>query len=100
MAGVPRPGIRESWSSRAGVVLASIGSAVGIGNLWRFPYVVGTSGGGAFLLPYVIAVGLCERTALSIADAASALGSSSPRRLNDFDAQPDPVPSCVRAVRL
>jgi NSS family neurotransmitter:Na+ symporter len=50
--------VREAWSSRAGFVLASIGSAVGIGNLWRFPYVVGTSGGGAFLLPYLIAVGL------------------------------------------
>ena len=51
--------VREAWSSRTGFVLASIGSAVGIGNLWRFPYVVGTSGGGAFLLPYMIAVGLC-----------------------------------------
>ena len=50
---------RETWSSRAGFVLACIGSAVGIGNLWRFPYVVGTHGGGAFLIPYVIAVAAC-----------------------------------------
>ena len=50
---------REAWSSRTGLLLASIGSAVGIGNLWRFPYVVGTNGGSAFLLPYLIAVVLC-----------------------------------------
>jgi NSS family neurotransmitter:Na+ symporter len=50
--GVPR----EAWSSRAGFVLASIGAAVGIGNIWRFPYMVGTNGGGAFLIPYLIAV--------------------------------------------
>lgn len=50
---------RDVWSSRLGFVLACIGSAVGIGNLWRFPYVVGSHGGGAFLVPYVVAVILC-----------------------------------------
>ena len=47
---------REAWSSPAGFILASIGSAVGIGNIWRFPYMVGTHGGGAFLIPYLLAV--------------------------------------------
>ncbi|WP_292521642.1 sodium-dependent transporter [Methanoculleus sp.] len=47
---------REQWSSMAGFILASIGSAVGIGNIWRFPYVVGANGGGAFLIPYLISV--------------------------------------------
>jgi neurotransmitter:Na+ symporter, NSS family len=47
---------REEWSSTVGFVLASIGSAVGIGNIWRFPYIVGVNGGGAFLIPYLIAV--------------------------------------------
>jgi len=47
--------MREQWSKR-GLVLASIGSAVGIGNIWRFPYLVGKSGGGAFLIPYIIAI--------------------------------------------
>lgn len=48
--------IREKWSSSIGFILASIGSAVGLGNIWRFPYIVGLNGGGAFLIPYLIAV--------------------------------------------
>lgn len=47
---------REKWSSTTGFILASIGSAVGIGNIWRFPYIVGSNGGGAFLIPYLISV--------------------------------------------
>ena len=47
---------REEWSSTLGFILASIGSAVGIGNIWRFPYIVGANGGGAFLIPFLIAV--------------------------------------------
>ncbi|MFA7198251.1 MAG: sodium-dependent transporter [Methanoculleus sp.] len=47
---------REEWSSTLGFILASIGSAVGIGNIWRFPYIVGANGGGAFLVPYLIAI--------------------------------------------
>ncbi len=47
---------REKWSSSIGFILASTGSAVGIGNIWRFPYIVGSNGGGAFLFPYLIAV--------------------------------------------
>jgi NSS family neurotransmitter:Na+ symporter len=45
---------REHWGSYAGFIFAAVGSAVGIGNIWRFPYIVGTNGGGAFLLPYLI----------------------------------------------
>jgi neurotransmitter:Na+ symporter, NSS family len=44
---------RMEWS-RLGFILATIGSAVGLGNLWRFPYVVSENGGGAFLLPFAI----------------------------------------------
>ena len=51
--------MREKWSSNLGFILASIGSAVGLGNIWRFPYIVGMNGGGAFLIPYLIAVFLC-----------------------------------------
>jgi len=47
---------RSEWSSRTGFVLAAIGSAVGLGNIWRFPYTVASNGGGAFLIPYLIAL--------------------------------------------
>lgn len=46
----------EHWSSRLAFVLAAIGSAVGLGNLWRFPYEAGENGGGAFVLIYVLCV--------------------------------------------
>ncbi|TFG51645.1 MAG: hypothetical protein E4H37_07560 [Gemmatimonadales bacterium] len=45
---------RENWGTRAGFVLAAIGSAVGLGNLWGFPYKLYSYGGGAFLIPYII----------------------------------------------
>lgn len=47
---------REKWSSRQGFILATIGSAVGLGNIWRFSYVTGENGGATFLLIYVIFV--------------------------------------------
>jgi NSS family neurotransmitter:Na+ symporter len=45
---------RGSWRTRFGFYLLAIGSAFGLGNLWRFPYVVGENGGGAFILLYVL----------------------------------------------
>lgn len=45
----------EQWSSRVGFLFAAIGAAVGLGNIWRFPAVVGENGGGAYLVPYLIA---------------------------------------------
>ncbi|QPC43750.1 sodium-dependent transporter [Kaustia mangrovi] len=44
---------REHWSSRLGFILAAAGSAVGLGNIWRFPYVTGENGGAAFLIIYL-----------------------------------------------
>lgn len=45
---------RDSFSSKFGVIAAAAGSAIGLGNIWRFPYVLGENGGGAFLLIYLI----------------------------------------------
>lgn len=47
---------KEIWSSRWLFILAAVGSAVGIGNIWRFPYVFATNGGAAFLIPYLLFV--------------------------------------------
>lgn len=47
---------REHWASRLGLLMAAIGSAVGLGALWKFPYVVGDNGGGLFVLLYLIFV--------------------------------------------
>ncbi|MGC9445073.1 MAG: sodium-dependent transporter [Candidatus Methanospirareceae archaeon] len=47
---------REHWGSQLGFLLAAIGSALGLGNIWRFPYVTGQNGGGAFLIPYMLSL--------------------------------------------
>ena len=49
-----RTSIHGQWSSRWAFILAATGSAVGLGNIWRFPYMLGESGGGAFVLLYII----------------------------------------------
>lgn len=46
----------ENWSSRLGFILAATGSAVGLGNIWKFPYVTGENGGGAFVLVYLACI--------------------------------------------
>jgi len=46
----------DGWSGRLAFVLASIGAAVGLGNIWKFPYTLGSSGGSAFVLVYVLAI--------------------------------------------
>lgn len=46
--------VRDGFKSKFGFILACIGSAVGMGNIWLFPYRVGEFGGAAFLIPYVI----------------------------------------------
>ena len=46
---------RDTFGSRAAVIMAMAGSAIGLGNIWRFPYVVGENGGAAFILVYVAA---------------------------------------------
>lgn len=47
---------RGNFSSKIGVILATVGTAVGLGNVWRFPYIVGENGGGAFLVIYILSL--------------------------------------------
>ncbi|HOI29972.1 MAG TPA: sodium-dependent transporter [Melioribacteraceae bacterium] len=49
-------GPREQWGSKIGFILAAAGSAVGLGNIWRFPYLAGENGGAAFIFVYVVCV--------------------------------------------
>jgi NSS family neurotransmitter:Na+ symporter len=46
---------RETWATRAGFILAAVGSAVGLGNIWQFPFKTSTNGGAAFVLVYLLA---------------------------------------------
>ncbi|NGX50771.1 MAG: hypothetical protein K1060chlam2_00622 [Chlamydiae bacterium] len=45
---------REHWASKLGFIMAAAGSAIGLGSLWRFPYMAGENGGGAFVLLYIL----------------------------------------------
>ena len=60
---------RETWGSNFGFIMATIGSAIGLGNVWKFPYITGMNGGGAFVLVYLfcilllgVPVMICEMT--------------------------------------
>nr|WP_070959259.1 sodium-dependent transporter [Hyphomonas sp. Mor2] len=58
MVGVSQSGESTMWSSKATFILATIGFSVGLGNIWRFPYLAGESGGGAFVIIYLACVAL------------------------------------------
>lgn len=50
--------LHDHWSSRMGFIIAAVGSAVGLGNVWKFPYMVGQSGGAAFVMVYLICIAM------------------------------------------
>ncbi len=49
---------RGSFASNFGFMMAAVGSAVGLGNIWKFPYITGEYGGGAFVLVYLVCIAL------------------------------------------
>ena len=56
MSNQPTPQKRATFSGRQAFIMAAIGSAVGLGNIWRFPYATYENGGGAFIIPYIVAL--------------------------------------------
>jgi len=67
---------RESWSTRIGFIIAAVGSAVGLGNIWRFPFLTGEAGGAAFLVVYL---GLVAIVGLPVLLAELVIGRRSNR---------------------
>lgn len=68
----------ELWSSRSGFILAAIGFSVGLGNIWRFPFVTGENGGSAFLVIYLICAFLISLPLLATELAIGRQGHASP----------------------
>ena len=56
MSAPQAPAARERFAGRTAFIFAAIGSAVGLGNIWRFPYIAYENGGGAFIIPYLVAL--------------------------------------------
>ena len=48
--------VSNRWSNKYAYILAATGAAVGLGNLWKFPYIMGENGGGAFVLVYLLCI--------------------------------------------
>ena len=67
---------REHWGSRFGFIMATAGFAVGLGNIWRFPYVVGENGGAAFLIVYL---GFAILIGIPLLTAETSLGRKTQR---------------------
>ena len=56
---------RDEWSSKTAFILAAAGSAVGLGNIWKFPYITGENGGGAFVIIYILCCRYCSSIMIS-----------------------------------
>jgi NSS family neurotransmitter:Na+ symporter len=70
----------ETWSGRVGFILATIGSAVGLGSIWKFPYEVGANGGSAFVLLYVAGLVFVVATLMFAEFAIGRRGRGDPAR--------------------
>ena len=72
---------REKLGSRLGFILLSAGCAIGIGNVWKFPYVVGQNGGGVFVLIYLIFLAILGIPVLSMEFAIGRAAQKSPVKM-------------------
>ena len=103
---------RDGFAGKFGVLAATLGSAVGLGNIWKFPYITGENGGASFLLAYLLAtllVGLpvavfeinwpntTESTNRAI---SSMVGPESPTMPTSWEAIISPAPDFVMAVDI
>jgi len=76
----PAPNPRDSWATRAGFLLAAVGSAVGLGNMWRFAYKASEGGGAAFVLVYLAIVALVGIPLMTSEFIIGRLAQESPAR--------------------
>lgn len=67
---------RENWGSKLGFILAATGSAIGLGNIWKFPYIAGENGGAAFIFIYLICIAIIG---LPVLNAEILLGRTTQR---------------------
>jgi NSS family neurotransmitter:Na+ symporter len=74
----PTSAVRAQWGSKVGFVLAAAGSAVGLGNIWKFPYIAGENGGGLFVLVYLACVAFVGIPVLMAEVVLGRLGRASP----------------------
>ena len=69
---------KPQWSSQRIFILAAVGSAVGLGNIWKFPYIAGENGGGAFVLVYLLCVALIGLPVLMAEIGLGRMGKANP----------------------
>ena len=95
-----------TFTSKVGFVLAAVGSAVGMGNIWMFPYRTGQYGGAAFLIPYLLFVALFGYVGLSGEFAFGRLTGTGPigsyavsyTHLDVYKRQPPRAPAGVQSI--
>ena len=74
----------KTWSSRLTFMFAMVGASIGLGNLWRFPYIAGENGGGAFIIVYLIIILLL---CVPLIMAELAMGRRGGKKPGDDDGQ-------------
>ena len=88
--GLQQKGMHGTWASRWTFIMAATGSAVGLGNMWKFPYVAGSNGGGAFVLAYIACILLIGVPVMMAEVAIGRRGRQSPiNSMRDIVAESD-----------